>query len=108
MLRALWSNTIVDLPLPIHLLAHRRSTSLSEFGLLFTLFVDTLGDDRGVLGGGILGGFGTSSLKSDSVSLVLDSLRSNKSLDLGGLGVWLATVLGDNLSSNDKFTAQNC
>lgn len=68
----------------------------------------TLGDDGGVLIGGILGGFGTSSLECDSVSLVLNSLRSDKSLDLGCFCVWLAAALRGDFSSNDEFTVEYC
>jgi hypothetical protein len=36
------------------------------------------------------------------VALVLETLGSNESLDLGGLGVWLLSLtLGLNLSSDD-------
>jgi len=55
--------------------------------------MDSLGKDLGILVGSILGGLGTSSLDCDSVSLVLHSLRCDKSLDLGSLCVGLSTLL---------------
>lgn len=85
-------------------LAHRRSTSLSEFGFLLTFFVDTLGEELGVFVSGVFGGFSASSLECDSVSLVLHSLRSDQSLDLWCFCVWLSTfLLGCNFTSNDEF-----
>jgi len=87
------------------LLSHRRSTSLSKLGSLLTLLVNSLGKKLRVLIGSILGGLGTPPLECDSVSLVLHSLRSNKTLDLGSLGVWLsALLLRLNLSSDDEFS----
>lgn len=66
--------------------------------------MDTLGDDLGVLVGSIFRGLGGSSLECQSVSLVLHALRCDKSLDLGGFGVWLAAALGCNFSSNDELS----
>lgn len=86
------------------LLAERRSTSLAELGSLVTFLVNTLGQQLRVLVCGILGGFCASSLECDSVSLVLQALRGDESLDLGGLGVGLrAFLLGDNFTSNNEF-----
>lgn len=68
--------------------------------------MDTLGDDLGVLVGSIFRGLGGSSLECQSMSLVLHALRCDKSLDLGGFGVWLAAALGCNFSSNDELSAQ--
>lgn len=70
--------------------------------------MDTLGQQLGVLVGGILGGFCTSSLQRNAVSLVLHSLRGDESLDLGGLGVWFGTLLlGDNFTTDDEFAVRN-
>lgn len=45
---------------------------------------------------------GLPSLERDAVTLVLETLGSDQSLDLGGLGVrLLALLLGLDLSSND-------
>ena len=41
----------------------------------------------------ILGGFRTTALDCDSVTLVLETLRSNETLDARSLGVWLGTLL---------------
>lgn len=93
----------------MHLLSERGSTSLSEFGSLVTLLVYTLGQQLGVLVCGVLGGFGTSSLECDSVSLVLQALRGDQSLDLRGLGVGFRTfLLGDNLTSDNEFAVRQC
>ena len=64
----------------------------------------TLSQQLRVLVCSILGGFRTSSLDSNSVSLVLQALRGDESLDLGGLGVRLCSfLLGDNLTSDNEF-----
>jgi hypothetical protein len=64
----------------------------------------TLGQQLRVLVRSILGGFRASSLECNSVSLVLQALRGDKSLDLRGLGVGLcAFLLGDDLTSDNKF-----
>jgi len=55
--------------------------------------MNSLGEELGVLVGRILGLLSTSSLDCDSVSLVLHSLRCDKSLDLGSLCVGLSTLL---------------
>jgi hypothetical protein len=90
------------------LLVHGRSTSLAELGLLLTLLVYTLGEQLRVLVGSILGSLRASSLESEAVTLVLDSLGSDESLDLGGLGVWLRTLLlGLNLTTDDELAARN-
>jgi len=89
---------------PIRLLSHRRSTSLSELGSLLTLLVHTLGQQLSVLVRSILGCLSPSSLECNAVSLVLHALRGDESLDLWCLCVWLgALLLGDDFSSNDEF-----
>ena len=87
-----------------HLLVHRRSTSLAELGLLLALLVDTLGQQLGVLVGSVLGSLRTSSLEGEAVSLVLDTLRGDESLDLGGLGIGLCTLLlGSDFATDDEL-----
>jgi len=66
--------------------------------------VNTLGQQLSILVCSILGRLGVSSLQCNAVSLVLHSLGSNESLDLGGLGVWLgALLLGHDFTSDDEF-----
>lgn len=90
--------------LTANLLSHRRRTSLSELGPLLTLLVHTLGQQLSIFVRSILGRFGGSSLQSDAVSLVLDALRGDKSLDLGGFGVGLcAFLLGGDFAANDEL-----
>jgi len=67
-------------------------------------FGDTLGEDLGVLVSSILGLLGVAALECDTVALVLETLRSNETLDLGGLGVWLLTLtLWLNLTTNNEL-----
>jgi len=64
----------------------------------------TLGQQLSILVRGILGCLGMSSLEGNAMSLVLQSLRGDQSLDLGGFGVWLsAFLLGDDFTSDDEF-----
>jgi len=66
--------------------------------------VDALGKDLSVLVGSILGSLRATALECESVALVLETLRSNKTLDLGGLGVGLcALLLGDDFTANDEL-----
>jgi hypothetical protein len=54
--------------------------------------------------GSILGSLRATALECDPVALVLETLRSNQTLDLGGLGVWLgALLLGGNLTADDEL-----
>lgn len=54
--------------------------------------------------GGVLGSLRAAALECDTVALVLETLGSNKTLDLGGLGVGLrALLLGLNLAADDKL-----
>lgn len=86
---------------------HRRRASLAQLALLLTLLVHALGQKLSVLVGSILGGFRASSLECEAVSLVLDALGSDESLDLGGLGVWFrALLLRDNLATDDELAVQ--
>jgi hypothetical protein len=60
--------------------------------------------EKGYTHGSILGLLGVSSLQCDAVTLVLETLRSNQTLDLGGLGVWLlALTLRLNLATDDEL-----
>lgn len=86
---------------------HGRGTSLAQLGLLLTLLVNTLSQELGVLVGSILRGFRTSSLEGEAVSLVLNALGSDESLDLGSLGVWLrALLLGGDLTTDDELAVE--
>jgi hypothetical protein len=54
--------------------------------------------------GSILGSLRSAALECEPVTLVLETLRSNKTLDLGGLGVGLgALLLGLNLTTDDEL-----
>jgi len=87
-----------------NLLAHRRSTSLAEISLLGLGFVDTLGEGSSIFIGSILGLLGVAALQCDAVTLVLETLRSNKTLDLGSLGIWLlALALRLNLTTDNEL-----
>jgi hypothetical protein len=53
----------------------------------------------------ILGRLGPAALECLSVTLVLQALRSNQALDLGGLGVWLlALALWLDLTTDNVFS----
>ena len=55
--------------------------------------------------GSILGSFRVAALQSKTMTLVLKTLRSDQTLDLGGLGVrLLALTLRLNFTTNNKFT----
>jgi hypothetical protein len=60
-------------------------------------------DSSGGTYGSILGGLCASALEGDSVTLVLETLGSDESLDLGGLGVGLLVALGLDLAADDKL-----
>jgi len=67
--------------------------------------VNTLGKQLRIVIGRILRGLRSPPLKCDPVSLVLDTLGGDETLDLGGFGVWfLAFTLGLNLSSDNEFS----
>jgi hypothetical protein len=54
--------------------------------------------------GSILGSLGATALEREPVALVLETLRSNQTLDLGGLGVGLrALLLGGNLTADNEL-----
>lgn len=54
--------------------------------------------------GSVLGSLRAAALECDPVALVLEALRSNKTLDLGGLGVGLgALLLGLDLTADDEL-----
>jgi len=71
---------------------HGRGSSLSEISLLGLGFVDTLGEDGGVLVSSILGSLRVATLECDTMTLVLETLRSDQTLDLWCLGVWLLSL----------------
>jgi hypothetical protein len=58
----------------------------------------------GVTYGSVLGSLRAAALECDTVALVLETLRSNQTLDLGSLGVGLGTLLlGLNLAADDEL-----
>lgn len=84
------------------LLAHRAGTSLAGIGLVDLGLGNTLGQDLGILVGLVLDLLGLSSLESSTVTLVLQTLGGDKSLNARSLGVrGLTLTLGLNLSSNN-------
>jgi hypothetical protein len=103
------------------LLAHRRCSSLAEIGTGGLGFGDTLGEDGGVFVlllvrlrwmeresngsyGSILGSLSVTALQRNAVTLVLETLRGDQSLDLGSLGVWLlALTLWLDFTTDDKL-----
>jgi hypothetical protein len=58
--------------------------------------------------GSILGSLRAAALDCDPVTLVLETLRSNQTLDLGSLGVGLrALLLGNDLTADDELADLN-
>ena len=52
----------------------------------------------------ILGCLSIAALECNAVTLVLETLRSDETLDLGGLGVWLlALILGLDFTADDEL-----
>lgn len=69
--------------------------------------MDALGQQLSILVRSVFGCLGASSLEGDAVSLVLHTLRSDESLDLGGLGVGFGTfLLGDDFTTDDEFAVR--
>ena len=65
----------------------------SDFGLIFQTY------------GGVLAGLCSAALEGETVALVLETLRSDETLDARSLGVWLrALLLGLHLTTDDEFT----
>ena len=105
-----------------NLLAHRRSTSLTEVSLLGLGFVDTLGEGSSVfvlLGSSVsqdriltwrgtyssvLGLLSITALQRHAVALVLKALRSNETLNLGSFGIRLLSLtLWLNFTADNKL-----
>jgi len=90
------------------LLAHRRGSALAEISSGGLGFGDTLGEDLSVLVSSILGALRVAALECDAVALVLQTLRSNQTLDLWCLGVWLlALTLWLNLTTDNELADLN-
>jgi hypothetical protein len=116
--------------LMIFLLPHRRCSPLSELAALGLLFVDAGSEELGVVitvdgkkrlleccsswfvllcyCGNLrllLGRFRTAALEGDAVTLALEALGSDQTLDLGGLGVFLLSLtLGGDGAADDEFS----
>jgi len=87
------------------LLAHGACSSLAEISLLALGLCDTLAEDLSIFVSSILGLLSITAFECDTVALVLETLGSDQTLDLWGLGVWLLSLtLRLNLSANDEFT----
>lgn len=83
---------------------HGRSTPLAGLVVGGLGIADALGEDLSVLIGSVLGSFRTAALECDPVALVLETLRSNQTLDLGGLGIWLrALLLARDFTADDEL-----
>jgi len=83
---------------------HGRGPPLPLLGVGSLGLVQALGKDLSILVGSILGSLRAAALECDPVALVLETLRSNQTLDLGSLGVWPgALLLGLNLTADDKL-----
>lgn len=85
-------------------LPHGAGSPLLDVFTLALLLGNTGSKELSVLSSSILGCLGPPPLESNPVALVLEALRSNKPLDLGGLGVWLLAVLRLNLTTDNKFS----
>jgi hypothetical protein len=59
--------------------------------------------ELGILIRSILLGFGATTLQGDTVPLVLETLRGDETLDLGGLGVWSFVSFGLEFTANDEL-----
>jgi len=83
---------------------HGRSPPLARLVVGRLGLVDALVKNLGVLVGSILGSLCAAALECDAVTLVLQALRSNQTLDLRSLGVGLlALTLGLDLTANNEF-----
>jgi len=71
---------------------HGRGSSLSEISLLGLGIVDTLGENCGIFVSSILSSLRVAALECDTMTLVLETLRSNQTLNLWCLGIWLLTL----------------
>jgi len=86
------------------LLAHGRCSSLAVLSLVGLLLGDTLVENGSIFSGSILGLLSIATLQGHTVTLVLQTLRSNETLDLGGLGVWLLSfTLWLNLTTDNEL-----
>lgn len=87
------------------LLTHRRSSALAGINLGVLGLRDTLGEDSSILAGSILGTLSVTTLECESMTLVLETLRGDQTLDLWCLGVdLLALTLWLNLTTDNEFT----
>ena len=81
-----------------------RGATLLDLGALLGSLLDTLGEESLVLDLGLLGVLGTTLLEVQDVALALKNNGSDKTLDLGGLGVGLLlSVLGLNLATDNEL-----
>jgi len=96
-------------PIPHHdtnptLLAHGAGSPLTSIGLLCLGLVDTLGEGLSIFISCILGSLCVTALQCDTVTLVLETLGGDETLNLGSLGVWLlAFALGLDFTSDDEL-----
>jgi len=85
-------------------LVEGRGATLLDLGALLGSLLDTLGEESLVLDLGLLGVLGTTLLEVQDVALALKNNGSDKTLDLGGLGVGLLlSVLGLNLATDNEL-----
>jgi hypothetical protein len=88
---------------------HRRSPPLPSLIMCCLRLADTLVENLGILVSSILRSLCMTALERNSMTLVLQTLRSNEALDLRSLGVWfLALALRlDFTSDNELANLQN-
>jgi len=86
------------------LLAHGRCSSLALISLCRLALSNTLVENGGIFGGSILGLLSIATLQGHTVTLVLETLWGNETLDLRSLGVWLlAFTLWLNLTTDNEL-----
>jgi len=90
----------------VHLrLPHGAGSPLLHFFTLALLLSNAVGKELGIFGSSILAGLSPSPLEGDPVTLVLEALGSNKSLDLWSLGVFrLLGILWLDLTADNEFS----
>lgn len=85
----------------MHLLPHRRGPPLAELITLGLLLVDTVGKELSVVVSSLASSLRAAALDGDPVTLALETLGGNQTLDLGGLGVLGLALLGDGTADDE-------
>jgi len=88
-----------------HLLPQGASSPLAGISLQCLSLSDTLSKNSGVVVSSILLSLSITALERNAVTLVLEALGRNKTLDFWCLGVWLlALTLWLDFTTNDEFS----